>query len=279
MKHFETEYRTHDGIKLYLQAWLPEVPKAAVLIVHGLGEHSGRYKHFAEKLVSHHISVFTFDGRGHGKSSLPSPTVYFNDYEDYLKDIDALFRKVKGYAGSIPSFIFGHSMGGGLVTSYVVNYQPDARGIVLSAAALMPAENVSKILIAASAWISKLAPRLKVLKLDSKMVSRDQDEVRKYDEDPLIYHQAIPARTAFEILRMMGAVEEKMPTVTLPILILHGTEDKLVNPKGSDLLFRKISSQDKTLTKYPGLYHELLNEFEKEQIMVEILDWIENRLI
>ncbi|ERM84144.1 hypothetical protein P872_15280 [Rhodonellum psychrophilum GCM71 = DSM 17998] len=278
MKHLETEYTTHDGIKLYLQAWLPEVPKAAVLIVHGLGEHSGRYMHFAEKLASHHISVFTFDGRGHGKSSLPSPTAYFENYEDYLKDIDALFGKVKGFAGSIPSFIFGHSMGGGLVTSYVVNYQPDARGIVLSAAALMPAENVSKILIAASAWISKLAPKLKVLKLDSKMVSRDQEEVRKYDEDPLVYHQAVAARTAYEILRMMGQVEEKMPSFTLPILILHGTDDKLINPKGSDLLYGKISSQDKNLIKYPGLYHELLNEFEKEQIMDEILIWIEKRL-
>ncbi|MDO9554182.1 alpha/beta hydrolase [Rhodonellum sp.] len=278
MKHLETEYTTHDGIKLYLQAWLPEVPKAAVLIVHGLGEHSGRYMHFAEKLASRHISVFTFDGRGHGKSSLPSPTAYFENYEDYLKDIDALFGKVKGFAGSIPSFIFGHSMGGGLVTSYVVNYQPDARGIVLSAAALMPAENVSKILIAASAWISKLAPKLKVLKLDSKMVSRDQEEVRKYDEDPLVYHQAVAARTAYEILRMMGQVEEKMPSFTLPILILHGTDDKLINPKGSDLLYGKISSRDKNLIKYPGLYHELLNEFEKEQIMDEILIWIEKRL-
>lgn len=278
MKHLETEYTTHDGIKLYLQAWLPEDPKAAVLIVHGLGEHSGRYEHFAKKLVAHQISVFTFDGRGHGKSSSPSPTAYFNNYEDYLKDIDALFGKVKGYAGNVPAFIFGHSMGGGLVTSYVVNYQPDAKGIILSAAALMPAENVSKILIAASSWISKFSPKLKVLKLDSKMVSRDLEEVRKYDEDQLVYHQAIPARTAYEILRMMGEVEEKMPTITLPILILHGTDDKLVNPKGSELLFSKISSQDKMLTKYPGLYHELLNEFEKEQVMDEILIWIEKRL-
>jgi len=149
----------------------------------------------------------------------------------------------------------------------------------LSAAALMPAENVSKILIAASSWVSKVAPKLKVLKLDSKMVSRDQEEVKKYDEDPLVYHQAITARTGYEILRMMGEVEKKMPTFDLPILILHGTDDQLINPKGSDLLFGKISSQDKTLTKYPGLYHELLNEFEKEQIMEEILIWIERRLI
>ena len=90
MKHLETSYTTHDGLKLYLQAWMPELPKAAVLIVHGLGEHSSRYAHLAKKLVDKDIAVFTFDGRGHGKSCLPKPDAYFSDHEDYLKDIDAL---------------------------------------------------------------------------------------------------------------------------------------------------------------------------------------------
>lgn len=278
MKHLETSYTTHDGLKLYLQAWMPEHSKAAVLIVHGLGEHSSRYAHLAKKLVDKDVAVFTFDGRGHGKSCLPKPDVYFSDHEDYLKDIDALFGKVKTYVPNVPAFIFGHSMGGGLVAAYVLKYQPNAKGIVLSAAALKPADDVSKLLIAASLVVSKIAPRLKVLKLDSSKVSHDPAEVKKYDEDPLNYHEAIPARTGYELLRMMREIEQKAGQFKLPVLLLHGTGDMLTNPKGSEEFFGKISSHDKSFNKYPGLFHELVNEYEKEQIMGDIVKWIEERV-
>ncbi|MCL6259059.1 lysophospholipase [Aquiflexum sp. TKW24L] len=279
MNHLETSYTTHDGIKLYLQAWMPEHSKAAVLIVHGLGEHSSRYAHLAKKLVEIDISVFTFDGRGHGKSCLPKPDAYFSNFEDYLKDIDALFGKVKTYVPNVPAFIFGHSMGGGLVASYALKYQPDAKGIVLSAPALRPAEDTSKILIAASSLISKLAPKLKALKLDSNKISHDPEEVRKYDEDPLVYHESYPARTAYELLRMMREIEENAVQFKLPVLLLHGTEDTLTNPKGSEEFFEKISSSDKSFNKYPGLFHELINEYEKEEIMGDIVNWIEDRIL
>lgn len=279
MKHLETSYTTHDGLKLYLQAWMPEQAKAAVLIVHGLGEHSSRYAHLAKKFVDKDVAVFTFDGRGHGKSCLPKPDAYFSDHEDYLKDIDALYGKVKTYVPNVPAFIFGHSMGGGLVAAYVLKYQPKANGIVLSAAALKPADDVSKLLIAASSVVSKFAPRLKVLKLDSTKVSHDPTEVKKYDEDPLNYHEAIPARTGYELLRMMKEIEEKSSQFHLPVLLLHGTGDMLTNPKGSEEFFAKISSQDKSFKKYPGLFHELVNEYEKEEIMADIMKWIEGRVL
>lgn len=279
MNHLETSYTSHDGLKLYLQAWMPEKPRAAILIVHGLGEHSSRYAHLAKKLVDKDIAVFTFDGRGHGKSCLPKPDAYFSNFEDYLKDIDALFRKVKAYVPNTPAFIFGHSMGGGLVASYVIKYQPEAKGIVLSAAALKPADDVSKLLIAVSSLVSKIAPKLKVLKLDSSKVSHDPEEVRKYDEDPLNYHEAIPARTGYELLRMMKEIEDKSSQFKLPVLLLHGTGDKLTNPKGSEEFYSKISSKDKSFNMYPGLFHELINEFEKEEIMADILKWIEERIL
>ncbi|SNS18909.1 acylglycerol lipase [Belliella buryatensis] len=278
MNYLETTYTTHDGIKLYLQAWMPEQPKASLLLVHGLGEHSSRYAHFADRLVKEGIAVFTFDGRGHGKSSLPKPTAYFANHEDYLRDIDALFSKVKSYVKDIPSFVFGHSMGGGLVAKYVISYQPDARGVILSAAALKPADNVSKSLIAISSLVSKLAPRLKVLKLDSSMISHDPIEVKKYNEDPLVYSQAIPARTGFELLRMMREIEDRVDDFKLPVLMLHGADDQLTNPMGTEMLFRRAKVKDKTFNRYPGLYHELLNEYEKEQIIDDIIQWIKERV-
>ena len=278
MKHLETSYKSHDGIKLYLQAWMPEKTDASILIVHGLGEHSSRYAHLAKKLVESNIAVFTFDGRGHGKSSLPKPTAYFSDYEDYLKDIDALFGKVKEYVPNVPSFIFGHSMGGGLVAAYALKYKPKGKGIILSAAALKPSDDTSKFLIAASSLVSKIAPRLKVLQLDSKMISHDPAEVKKYNEDPLVYSEAIPARTGYELLRMIKEIESKSNEFEYPVLMLHGTGDKLTNPKGTEEFFRNIASKDKTFHRYPDLYHELINEIEKEEIMEDILKWIVDRI-
>ncbi|SIS71133.1 alpha/beta hydrolase [Belliella pelovolcani] len=278
MNYLETNYSTHDGLKLYLQAWIPEQPKASLLLVHGLGEHSSRYVHFADRLIKEGIAVFTFDGRGHGKSSQPRPTAYFANHEDYLKDIDALFGKVKSYLKDIPIFIFGHSMGGGLVAKYVISYQPDARGVILSAAALKPADNISKSLIAISSLVSKVAPKLKVLKLDSSIISHDPEEVKKYNEDPLVYSKAIPARTGFELLRMMREIEDAAEAFKLPVFMLHGTDDQLTNPMGTEMLFRRAETSDKTYNRYPGLYHELLNEFEKEQIMDDIIQWIKDRI-
>jgi alpha-beta hydrolase superfamily lysophospholipase len=278
MKHFETSYTSHDDIKLYLQAWMPEKTDASILIVHGLGEHSSRYAHLAKKLVESNIAVFTFDGRGHGKSSLPKPTAYISDYEDYLKDIDALFGKVKDYVPNVPTFIFGHSMGGGLVAAYTLKYKPKTNGVILSAAALKPSENVSKILIAASSIVSKIAPKLKVLKLDSNMISHDPVEVKKYNDDPLVYSEAIPARTGYELLRMIKEIESKSNEFEYPVLMLHGTGDELTNPKGTEEFFRNIASKDKTFHRYPDLYHELINEIEKEAIMEDILKWIVARV-
>lgn len=277
MKHFETSYTTHDKIEIYLQAWMPEEPKAGLLLVHGLGEHSSRYQHFAERLVHAGIAVFTFDGRGHGKSSLPKPTAYFENYEDYLKDIDALFGKVRSYCKGLPAFIFGHSMGGGLVAKYVIDYKSDAKGVILSSAALKPADNTSKLLIAASFFLKKIAPKLKVLKLDSKLISHDLEEVKKYNDDPLVYSEAIPVRTGYELLKMMREIEEKLNQFKIPVLILHGSDDHLTNPLGSEMLFRNANVLDKTFLKYPGLYHELLNEFEKEKVMDDIVGWLKER--
>ena len=278
MKHLESKYETHDGLSLYLQAWIPIHPKATLFLVHGLGEHSGRYSYLAERFTENDIAVFTFDGRGHGKSCKPKPDAYFENHQDYLKDIDALYNKAAGYLPKLPIFIYGHSMGGALVASYVIQYKPQARGIILSAAALKPAVGTSEILITLSSLISKYAPKLKVLKLDPHLISHDKDVVDKYNIDPLIYHGAIPARTAYEVLKMMRNIEGKADTFTLPVLILHGSEDKLTNPEGSDEFFRAISTQDKTLIPYPGLYHELHNELEKEEVIKKIISWMEKRI-
>lgn len=278
MKHFETTYTAPDKVSLYLQAWLPEVPRASMLLVHGLAEHSSRYLHFADKLVKAGIAVFTFDGRGHGKSAAAYPTAYFKNYQSYLGDIDALYTKVQSYYPGLPSFLFGHSMGGGLVAAFALGYQPQTQGVILSAPALQPSDDISPLLIKVSGMISALAPKLKVLKLDSRKISRDPKEVMKYDADPFVYHGPIPARTGHELLRMMQGIKARVDGFKYPVLLLHGSDDQLTDPKGSEFFFRNIGSEDKTFHRYPGLYHELINEYEKDVVMEDVLKWMSEKM-
>ena len=278
MKHLKTAYKTHDGKELYLQAWMADAPKAAMLLVHGLGEHSSRYLYLVEKLNEAGVSVFTFDGRGHGKSAKDKPDAFFESADDYLKDIDALFGKVKSYSPGLPAFIYGHSMGGGLVAAYVLKYMPEAAGVVLSSPAIKEAEGTSKILIALSSMISKYFPKLKALKLDANKVSRIPEEVQKYLQDPFVYANAIPARTGYELLQIMNYIQGNASEFNLPVLLIHGSDDGLTNPKGSELLFEKAKSADKTLKIFPGGYHELINDLDRDEVMNLIVNWIEIRL-
>jgi alpha-beta hydrolase superfamily lysophospholipase len=278
MNHLETSYTTPDGLKLYLQAWMPENPKAGMLLVHGLGEHSGRYGHIVEKLNKLGLAVFTFDGRGHGKSAEGKPTAYFDSYEDYLKDIDALFGKVKGYLPGKPAFLYGHSMGGGLVAAYVLKYKPQAAGVIMSSPAIKEAEGTSYLLITLSGLINKLLPKSKVLKLDVAGVSRIPEEVEKYKTDPLIYQENIPTRTGYELYQMMQYIQNQAENFELPFLLIHGDADRLTNPKGSELLAKKAKSADRTFRIFPGGYHELINDSDREEVMKVIVDWVEERI-
>jgi alpha-beta hydrolase superfamily lysophospholipase len=278
MKHFETSYTTHDGLKLYLQAWLPETPRASLLLVHGLGEHSGRYMPLVERLTELGVAVFTFDGRGHGKSVDGEPDAYFASAEDYLRDIDALFSKAKNHLPGLPAFLYGHSMGGGFVSAYVLKYQPKASGVILSSPAIMEDPGTSAILKASAGFVSSYFPRLKALTLDPKMISRIPEEVQAYLEDPLVYTKAVPARTGQELYLQMKYVQQNARNFLLPLLILHGSGDRLTNPEGSKLLFTQASAEDKTLEIFEGGYHELIRDLESERYLTVIVDWLSKRM-
>ena len=278
MKHLESSYTTHDDKKLFLQAWMPEQPKASMLLVHGLGEHSGRYFPLVERLTALGVAVFTFDGRGHGRSAESVPDAFFESAEDYLKDIDVLFGKAKNYLKGLPAFLYGHSMGGGLVAAYVLKYKPEAAGVILSSPAIMEAPSTPVLLKAVAGFVSKYFPRLKALKLDAKSISRIPTEVQAYLSDPLVYIQPVPARTGQEIFLQMKYVQQNAENFRLPLLILHGTADRLTNSDGSELLFQKASSEDKILEIFEGGYHELIRDVESERYLRLIVDWVGNRV-
>lgn len=266
-----------DGQMLFEQAWRPDdEQKAVVLLVHGLGEHSSRYAHVADFLTSNGIGVETYDLRGHGKSD--GCRAFVNSFDEHLRDLDILCKRVQERHSGTPIFLYGHSMGATISTLYVITRKTEFRGLLLSGALIKIGDDISPLLVKMSSIIGKYAPKMKTTKLDSASISRDPLIVKDYDDDPLNYRGGIPARTGMELIIAMNRIQIQMETITLPILIMHGSCDKMTDLSGSQELFDAVSSKDKTLKLYDGFYHEIHNDPEKQLVFDDINGWINSHI-
>ena len=277
VSHYEGQFEPRAGVSLFEQWWLPaDEMQAMVVIVHGLAEHSGRYTHVAEYFCQRGYAIGIFDLFGHGKSG--GKRSYIQSFDLLMDDMEKFVERARGRAQGKDLFLLGHSMGGGIVTRFLIDRDLDGiRGAILSAPMVAVGSSIPPLLIKASKILGALAPNLPVLKLDHSTVSRDPQVVEKYDTDPLNYRGKLQARTGAEINRFLQYIQANMHRITLPLLIMQGSEDRLVDPSGSRLLYEKAASQDKTLKIYEGLYHEILNEPEKEQVMDDMIAWIAAR--
>ena len=265
-----------DGFQLFERWWVPEgETKAVVVIVHGLAEHSGRYSHVAKGLNENGYAVYSFDLRLHGRSG--GAKAFVKSFDDYLADLDVFLARVREKEPLKPLFVLGHSMGGTITTLYEITRKPDIRGLMLSGAALKMGDDIAPILITLSGIIGTILPKLPTVKLDSGAISRDPQVIRSYDADPLNYRGGTPARTGAEIVRATKIIGERMEAIEVPLLIMHGTADRLANIEGSKELNDRASSSDKTLKLYEGLYHEILNEPENEEVIADIVEWMNSR--
>jgi len=269
----ETLFTNADNFQLFEQCWKKEDAKGVVLITHGIAEHSGRYEHVALSLNEAGYSVVAFDLRGHGKSS--GKRNYIKSFQDYLDDLDEVLTRTKNKFPDLPIFLFGHSMGGGILSLYAIERQPDVKGILLSAPSVKVSDDLSPFLQKISGILSVIAPKLPAIKLDSADISKDKKVVEAYDTDPLNYRGGILARTGSELLKSTKTISKSASKITLPILIMHGTLDKLADMSGSQMLYDTVSSQDKTLKLYKGLYHEILNEPEQDQVKADMIAWLD----
>ena len=265
-----------DGVRsicLYQQAWHPQGhPRGVVVLVHGLRDHSARYAAFAERLVSDGYAVYAFDLRGHGRSG--GGRVWVDDFEDYLRDLDQFVTEVRAAEPGVPLFLFGHSMGGAIVTLYTIERHPTLAGLVLSAPALAVGPEVTGFKRGATNFFSVIIPGLAVFSLDASGFSRDP-AVRAADErDPLIEHGNGPARTASQLLHAIDRIQSHMSQIDVPVLALHGTADRITPPAGSAQLVARAHNPDRTLHTYPGVYHDLLHEPESAQITNDIVQWL-----
>ncbi|MGX1805104.1 alpha/beta hydrolase [Nocardia sp. NPDC055321] len=276
MTRNETGELQGTGGRVYWQAWLPDGdPRAVAVIVHGYAEHSGRYAHVAARLNEAGFAVYALDHIGHGRSAGGKANI--ESLDGAADNVGVLLRLATDKHPGLPRFVIGHSMGGLTVAYWATRAPIEVDGIVLSAPAIVvDAGNAVQKLLAPV--ISKLAPNLPVVQLDSKLVSRDPEVVRAYDTDPLVFHGNVPARTATEMLRAGQFVQAHLDRLTVPVLVQQGLADGLVSPVGADLVEQGAGAADKTVLRYDGLYHEIFNEPEQDKVLTDTVQWLEAHL-
>ncbi len=262
---------------VFYQCWLPdEKPKAMVLLVHGLAEHSGRYGHVAQYLVNAGIGVCGMDLPGHGQSS--GTPGHVDQFEHYLEAVNAVQEQCVGDFPRLPLILLGHSMGGLVAANYLLQHQQDYCACVLTGPALEAGNAPGSILRGTLKALSASMPRLGVMKLEAAAVSRDPVVVQRYVNDPLVYRGRISARLTWELLSAMNTAMEGAGSLQLPMLLVHGGQDKLAPVSGSRRYHEVLGSSDKSLKTYPDLFHEVFNEPEQRQILSRVLDWVQARI-
>jgi alpha-beta hydrolase superfamily lysophospholipase len=277
MKHQEGFFTGVRGAKLYHQRWLPEgEAKAALLIAHGLAEHSGRYMNLVERLVPLGYALYGIDHLGHGRSE--GQRLYVEAFTEYTDALKICIDCIRDRQPGKPLFLVGHSMGGLIAALYLTGHHTGLTGAVLSGPAIKVPDQLPAPLVFVGRVLSLLFPRVGLVPLEADGVSRDPAVVAAYLADPLVHRGKITARLGAEMLAAMARVRRDAARITLPLLILQGGADKLVDPAGARLLHDAIASPDKKLIVYEGLYHEIFNEPEHDRVMTDVEQWLEAHL-
>ncbi len=275
MKQGSGHITTRDGFELFYRYSIPEKPLAVMIIVHGYAEHSGRYLELMHALGERRIAAFAQNLRGHGQEA--KVLADLDSADAALEDIQPLQKKARELVPEVPLFMMGHSFGAALAILHSLKNPQAVRGLVVTAPFIQLPEYASPFLVKVSGLLSKLFPLLPAQSFDYSQASRDPAVVQKLDQDPFYYKGKIRIRTGYEMLRTIDKARSGINRLQMPLLILYGTEDKLVNTSDSKYMFEHAASKDKTLKAMTGLYHEILNEPEKEEVRDLIIDWILGR--
>ena len=260
-----------DGTQLFARHWPAPETRGVLVIMHGLKDHSARYADFAARAASAGFSVYAFDLRGHGRSS--GPRVAPDPWTDYVADLDRFLALVEQREPNKPIFLFGHSMGGAIAARTAEIHQPRIAGLILSAPAL--AIDAPPLLIAATRMSGFLTPKFPALKLANDDFSSVPGSGAAIAKDPLVSQPPAPARTAAGLVDGMRAIWADADRLTMPVLALHGTADRLTAPSGSRALIATIPSTDKRLVVFPGFFHDLLHEPDHAKVVDTIVQFLD----
>jgi len=266
-----------EGVELYWQGWLPSLessagpPRGVLLICHGMGEHSGRYATVVDALVPDGWAVYGLDHRGHGRSG--GVRVHLRHYADFLADLDT-FRRMVATRHETRPFLLGHSMGGQIALAYALDHQDDLAGLVLSAPALQ-APPVPRAVRAVATALARVTPRLRRAVVDIATISRDEAVVTDYRTDALV-HQGHPTiALSLALAEQMTLLPARVRDLRLPLLVQHGTDDRICPPDGSRALAESVGTDDLTVRWYDGLWHEIYHEPEREQPLGDLREWLD----
>lgn len=272
----EGSFQAGDGNEIFYRCWAPAEPRAVILLAHGLAEHSGRYTEFARFFAEAGIAVYALDHPGHGRSA--GMRGHIADFSEFTAALSLMLGIARQEHPELPIILFGHSMGGLIAADFLLQHQSEFAAAVLTGAAIQPPQQPSPVALFVNKLIAAIAPRFGVLRLDASGISRDPQVVSDYENDPLVFRSKATAGFVSAMIAAMNRVIANAASIRLPILIMHGSIDRLTAADGSKLLHDTVSSEDKKLVIYEGLYHEILNEPERETVMGDILEWLEPQI-
>jgi alpha-beta hydrolase superfamily lysophospholipase len=281
MTHTEFGWESPGKVKIYAQGWWPDLQKnkkikGIILLIHGLGEHSSRYQHVAEFFTHYGFAVLANDRSGHGKSGAKRGHVA--KYAHVFDDIVKLHAEASRRHSDVPVFLYGHSMGGGIVLDYILNKKHTGlKGVIATAPLLEPAFKPPAALLFIGKLMRSIYPGFSQNnQLDVNLVSRDELVVEAYTKDPLV-HSKVTSETAIGMLNSGTDSLKNVGKINLPLLLTHGDKDGLTSHEATKQFASKASG-DVTLKIWEGMYHELHNEPEKLEILEYIYQWILQKL-
>jgi alpha-beta hydrolase superfamily lysophospholipase len=277
MQHFETSWKAHDGLDIFVQGWEPMAvtPKAVVCLVHGLGEHSSRYAHVAEAFGKEGFILFGTDLRGHGRSG--GPRGHISSIEDFMKDIDVLLDQARIRYPGLPLFLYGHSLGGIQVLHYGLLRKPEVKGVIATSSGLHTAIEAQAIKVLMAKVLGSLMPTVAIASgLDPKGISRDPKVVEAYKNDPLV-HDKISLGFGRVMIGVTSWTLAHAGEFSRPLLLLHGKADAIAFPSSSTEFAAPLKEKC-TLVLWDDAYHELHNEPEKNEVFKTMTSWMDARL-
>ena len=273
MKSFEWEWKSFDGLTMYSKGWAPEKdPKAVICLIHGIGEHVGRYEHVGAALSAAGYALLGLDHRGHGHSR--GPRGHTPSYDAILDDMAAFIKQAKERYPGKPCFLYGHSMGGNLAINYILRRKPDLNGAIATDPFLKLAFAPPAIKVALGRFMNNIAPGFtQASGLETKALARDPQVVERYINDPLV-HDKISARLFVGLFDAGQYAFDHAPEFPLPMLLMHGTADRLTSAEATRQ-FGAAAPRSVTTELWEGWFHEIHNEPEKEKIFATMIAWLD----
>ncbi len=272
MKHNTYNWKNAKGQNIFAQSWLPEgAPQAVICNIHGQSDHSSRYEHVAQYFVNNNIAFLAIDLIGHGKSA--GTRGHVKQFSEYTESVDMLLDEAEKTFPGIPVFVYGHSMGGSIALHHAFETQRKINGYIITSPWIKLAFEPPAWKVALGKTVKSIFPALlQPTGLDAALISHDAVVVEKYKNDPLV-HGKISASGFFEILTLGYAILDSADKLHTPVLLIHGTGDKVTSSDAS----RQFAEKRKDLITYipfKGLYHETHNEAEQNQVFDAMLHWI-----